>query len=101
MIGFALNPRVWIAAGVIAIGLYLVHWGDANGFNAQRVAAIERQLADTNARLKGYQQRDDQAAIDADVLRDEGYQRAKQELGATDKCIITPAMAEALNRIEQ
>ena len=60
---------------------------------------IERELADVNSRIAAYTLRDDQAAIDSDVLRNQGYQRALAELGTADKCVVTPAMVKAFTRI--
>jgi hypothetical protein len=86
---------------VAVLVIYLVAWGDRNGFNAQKMAKIERELIAANAAVKSYSQRDDQAAVDADTLRDEGYRRALADLGSGDKCVVTETMARALGRINQ
>ena len=94
-----LSRTFWIVTAASMFGAYLVHWGDAHGFNAYRLRLIQRELADVNSRIAGYTQRDEQAAIDAEVLRSEGYHKALAELGTTDKCVVTPAMAKAFGRI--
>lgn len=93
------SKNFWIAIAAVAFCGYLVHWGDANGFNAAKVAKIERELADVNSRIAAYTLRDDQAAVDADLLRSEGYHKALSELGTADKCLVTPAMVRAFERI--
>lgn len=94
-----LNPKVWFIVGMIALAGYLVWYGDNHGFSARKLDTIQRDLDKANARIKGFTQADDQAAIDADVLRDEGYQRALKDLGANDKCIVTPGMIQAFERL--
>lgn len=93
------SKHLWAAIAAVAFCGYLIHWGDANGFNARRVKQIERELADVNSRIAGYTQRDDQAAIDAELLRSEGYHKALSELSTADKCLVTPAMVRAFERI--
>lgn len=100
-----LMPKTYLFATIAAVFVvfcaYLVHWGDTHGFNARRLHQIERELADVNSRIAGYTLRDDQAAIDADVLRSEGYHKALSELGTVDKCVVTPAMVRAFERVVQ
>ena len=92
--------KIWfIVATVVGAGIALFALGDAHGLNAKRVAAVVAERDKANARIKGFTQADDQAAIDADVLRDQGYQRALKDLGAVDKCIVTPGMIQAFERI--
>lgn len=90
--------KIGVAAALV---IYLVVWGDRNGVNAHRIAKIERELIAANAAIKSYNQRDDQAAVEADTLRDEGYRRALADLGSADKCVVTDTMARALGRIVQ
>lgn len=94
--------KEWFIVGmVIVAGGWLVWWGDNHGFSARQLAEIKRQAAATNAKIEGFNARDEQAAIDADVLRSEGYQKALADLSAADKCIVTPAMIRAIGRINQ
>lgn len=93
-------PYLKIGAAV-ALVAYLVWWGDAYGLNARRVAKIERELVEANARIKSYNQRDDQAAVEADKLREQAYHEAMAELSSNDRCIVTDAMARALRRVSQ
>lgn len=94
--------RIWFIVGMVVVaGVVLVAWGDSNGLNARKLAAIKTDLDKANARIKGFTQADDQAAIDADVLRNEGYERALKDLSATDKCIATETMVRAINRISR
>lgn len=93
-------PYLKIGAAV-ALVAYLVWWGDAHGLNARRVAKVERELVEANARIKAYSQRDDEAAREADKLREQVFHEAMAELAAGDKCIVTDAMARALGRITQ
>lgn len=97
----AFNPHVWLVVGAFAVVAYLIHWGDKHGSNARKVAAIERQLADTNARLTGYAERDERAAIADEHARESGYLKAIADLGSTNKCLVTPAMVTALSRIDR
>jgi tRNA(Phe) wybutosine-synthesizing methylase Tyw3 len=94
-----LSKELWIAIGAVALAAYLVHWGDSNGFNASKVRAIQRELDRVNAEVSAYNRTDDQAAVNADALRAEGYQKALAELGTSDKCVVTPAMVRAFERI--
>jgi cell division protein FtsB len=88
-----------IAAACLAVAAYLISWGDRHGFNAHRVAAIRAELAATNARLADYEAHDNANAATADSLRDEAYQRALADLTKGGRIPITPAMAEAFNRV--
>lgn len=94
-----MSKELIIAIGAVVLAGYLVWWGDAHGLNASRVAAIQRELDDVNARIATYNRIDEQAAVDAEVLRSEGYHKALAELGAADKCIVTPGMLKAFERI--
>lgn len=94
-----MSRTFWIVLAATLVGAYLVQWGNAHGPNAYRLKLIQRELADVNSRIAGYTQRDEQAAIDAELLRTEGYHKALAELGAADKCIVTPAMVRAFERI--
>lgn len=96
-----LSKELWIAIGAVALAGYFIHWGNAHGPNAVRLAAIQRELDTVNAKVEAYNQRDDQAAVDAELLRSEGYHKALAELGAADKCIVTPAMLRAFERVSR
>lgn len=96
-----LSKELWIAIGAVSLAGYFIHWGNAHGPNAARVAAIQRELDSVNAKVAAYNQRDDQAATDAEVLRSEGYHKALAELGTADKCIVTPAMLRAFERVSR
>ncbi len=94
--------KEWVIVGmVIFAGGWLVWWGDNHGFSAHALAKIRAEHAAATARIEGFTQRDDQAAIDADVLRSQGYQKALADLTSADKCIATPAMIRAFGRIVQ
>ncbi len=98
---YLLDPRAWMAIGALFVAWYLIDYGNRTGSNSKRVAVIEAQLADTNARLKGYTSRDEQAAIDADVARSEGYDRAvlTLKLAPKDRCPATQAMIQAFEMV--
>jgi cell division protein FtsB len=93
-------PLTYLKLGAaVAIVAYLVWWGDAYGLNARRVAKIERDLIEANARIKAYSQRDDQAEAEAEKAREAGYHQAMAELASGDTCIVSDTMARALGRI--
>lgn len=90
-----------IGSIIVTLCIAIAGWGDMHGFNAAKVRKIEAELAHVNARIKEFTLRDEQAAIDDEALRNEGYQKALSELGSADKCIVTPAMVRAIERVSQ
>ena len=96
-----LNLAIAGIATLIAVGGLAsagVHFYN-KGWHAHE-ALVAKEIARLNDRIADYTRRDDQASIDADVLRDQGYQRALADLSAKDRCVVTPGMVSAFGRIK-
>lgn len=90
----------WIGVGVLMICGYLIHWGDTHGLNAARVASIQRELDEVNQKVAAYNLKEEQAAVDLEVARSDGYHKALSELATTDRCTVTPSIAAAIGRLQ-
>jgi len=100
--GLAISPATRFGLQVTAmlfVAGYLVSWGDRHGFNAHRIAAMQREIDATNDSLKTFAEHDFATAATADSLREEGYQAAVALLNGSGKCLVTPVMAQAFARL--
>jgi len=101
-IGWSLlaNRYVLIAIGAAVVLAYAVRWGDNHGHNAARVAEIAAKLQESTARIKAWEIRDLEKTANAEKLIAGQIAKAGNLLKTSDKCIITPSMAEVLGTIQ-
>jgi hypothetical protein len=89
-----LNPRVWMAAGVVLLLAYT--WNHGRKFEQRQEAA---RVEATNARIREVNAREEAAAAKEAEQRDAAFTNATTILLTAGKCYATPEIADALSRI--
>lgn len=89
-----LNPRMWMAAGVLMLLAYT--WNHGRKFEQRAEAA---RVEATNARIRAVNAREEAAAAKEAELRDAAYTDASAVLLRSGKCYATPDVAAALSSI--
>lgn len=89
-----LNPRVWMAAGVIMLLAYT--WNHGRKFEQRQEAA---RVEATNKRIREVNAREEALAAKEDEARNAAFKAAAPVLLKAGKCEATPEVAAALSAI--
>lgn len=89
-----LNPRVWMAAGVIALLAYT--WNHGRKYEQHQEAV---RIEATNKRIRAVIDREEVVAAKEAAARDDAFAAAAPVLLKAGKCVATPDVAAALSKI--
>ena len=95
MTSLLLNPRVWMAAGVLMLLAYT--WNHGRRFEQRQEAA---RVEATNQRVRAVNAREEAVAAKEDAARNAAFDAAAPVLMRAGRCVATPDVAAALSAIK-